>query len=145
MAAAIGALAAGASPARIEALASFGRELGVGLQMMDDLGSLTSAERAEKAAEDLRGGRPTWPWAWAAQDCAAAAYAELVRCAHEVATGTDPDSLARRLAARVGESGRARARAQLSHAFCGLRASCGASAALEAVEQDFRRLEESYV
>jgi geranylgeranyl pyrophosphate synthase len=145
LAAAMGALAAGATPARVEQLGCFGRELGVGLQMLDDLGSLTSPARAEKAAEDLCGARPTWPWAWAALDYGPAAYLELVRHARDVARGADPLALARKLAARVGESGRKRAQEQLARAFVGLRSDCAAPATVDDVERDFRRLEESYV
>jgi geranylgeranyl pyrophosphate synthase len=66
LAARLGALAAGASAPRVAALARFGEELGVGLQMLDDLGSISARDRRDKGAEDLRSGRPTWPWAWLA-------------------------------------------------------------------------------
>jgi geranylgeranyl pyrophosphate synthase len=147
LAAAVGALAAGGSAARVQALAAFGHELGIGLQMLDDLGSLTSPARADKAAEDLCGARPTWPWSWAAQDLAAPAFAELVAHARAVVDGEDPAALARRLAERVSGAGAARARAQLRHAYARLRATCptATSAAVDAVERDFQMLEASYV
>jgi geranylgeranyl pyrophosphate synthase len=145
LAAALGALATGSGAARVEALAAFGHELGIGLQMLDDLGSLTNPARIEKAAEDLCAARPTWPWSWAAQDSNSAAYLELVRHSLDVVAGASPEPLARRLASRVAELGRCRARAQLNHAFARLRESCPASAALDDVERDFRELEQSSV
>jgi geranylgeranyl pyrophosphate synthase len=48
------------------ALARFGRALGVALQMLDDLSTVTNPERRNKAAEDFANGRVTWAWAWAA-------------------------------------------------------------------------------
>ena len=42
LAAVAGALAAGASDDRVEALAQFGRRMGLGLQMLDDFGNLTA-------------------------------------------------------------------------------------------------------
>jgi geranylgeranyl diphosphate synthase type I len=47
----LGALVAGGSADQVEAMARFGRELGP----------------APKRYEDLRNGRLTWPWAWAAE------------------------------------------------------------------------------
>jgi geranylgeranyl pyrophosphate synthase len=144
MAAVLGALAAGGSPAAVQGLATFGHELGVGLQMFDDLGSLISMDRDEKAAEDLCGARPTWPWAWAAQQCGHAEYRDLLREAREVEAGASHEPLARRLASGVRELGRSRARARLCLAFGRLRTSCPASAALDEVERDFQGLAESY-
>ena len=143
-AAAMGALAAGGSPACVQGLAAFGHELGVGLQMFDDVGSLTSRDRAEKCAEDLRGARPTWPWAWVAQDCEPEAYLDLLQEARAVEAGASHEVLAGQLATRVAETGPARARAQLRHAFGRLRATCPSSPVLQQVERDFRGLDESY-
>jgi geranylgeranyl pyrophosphate synthase len=62
LACALGAIAAHAS-ARVErALSTFGREIGVALQMFDDLSGITS--RKEKGHEDRD--RPTWVRAWRA-------------------------------------------------------------------------------
>ena len=80
LAAVAGALAAGASADSIDALAQFGRRMGLGLQMLDDFGNLTAPtpETSDtKALEDLRNERPTWPWAHAAVDLNAAAFSQL--------------------------------------------------------------------
>jgi geranylgeranyl pyrophosphate synthase len=143
-AAALGALAAGGSSACVQGLGAFGHELGVGLQMFDDLGALTNPARAEKAAEDLGGARPTWPWAWAAQACDTASYLDLVREARRVAAGAGCEPLARRLAAGVAGIGETRARARLRQSFACLRASSPITSAVEQLERDFQGLAESY-
>ena len=63
----LGALAAGGTDAQIAAMTGFGREVGVALQQLDDLGNLSGKGPPAKRYEDLRNGRLTWPWAWAAE------------------------------------------------------------------------------
>lgn len=77
LAAYAGALTAGGSPRQLEAASSFGMRLGVVLQKLDDLGNLTSKRSPAKRFEDLRWGRVTWPWAWAAERLAPRSFAEL--------------------------------------------------------------------
>jgi geranylgeranyl pyrophosphate synthase len=92
LAARIGALAAGASAERCAAIAHFGEELGVGLQMLDDLGAITSRSRRDKGLEDLRGGRPTWPWAWlcsTVDELAVARLQQRLRAATAPSAGDD--------------------------------------------------------
>ena len=55
----VGAVAAGADEARRAALGDFGCRVGLGLQMLDDLGGLTSERRRHKGFEELRLGRLT--------------------------------------------------------------------------------------
>jgi geranylgeranyl pyrophosphate synthase len=55
----------------------FGRELGLALQQLDDLGNLSGKGPAAKRHEDLRNGRLTWPWAWAAESLDPLAYRNL--------------------------------------------------------------------
>ncbi|HEY4058241.1 MAG TPA: polyprenyl synthetase family protein, partial [Kofleriaceae bacterium] len=50
----LGALAAGASSEQLVAIGRFGEAAGTALQMLDDLGSLTSPARRAKGREDLR-------------------------------------------------------------------------------------------
>ena len=59
---ALGAIAAHATPEVELALATFGRDVGVALQMFDDLSGIVSPSRKDKGQEDLAGARPTWPW-----------------------------------------------------------------------------------
>jgi geranylgeranyl pyrophosphate synthase len=79
LATALGAVAARAPRRRVEALARFGCEVGVGLQMLDDLSGVLNAARRDKAREDLQLGRVTWVWAWLAEQLDADGYARLQR------------------------------------------------------------------
>ena len=73
-----GAIAAGASSARVEALGRFGLRLGQSLQRLDDVGGMLSARMLEKGLEDLRHERVTWAWAFLATRLDEQAYGELV-------------------------------------------------------------------
>ena len=153
------ALAAEAEPKQIEALARFGRRLGLGLQMLDDFGNLTapaSDSEGSKALEDLRGGRPTWPWALAAQELDDPTFSELQRNVRELvafkdaggsADGADA-ALARALAAKlrmaVGLRGRQQATAYLHRALADLRRAVGDRPELTQVAAEIQRLEHSY-
>ncbi len=148
LAAQLGALAAGAPPALVAALATAGRDLGVALQMLDDLGGLTAPSRRDKGREDLAQGRPTWPWAWLARAADDVTWARLQRQARAAATSPpDRDALADTLAARVQATGRADVRARLSTTFATLAdavARDGAPAALDPLRREIARLEASY-
>ena len=153
LAARLGAMAAGAPAAREAALARFGRRLGLGLQMLDDFGNLTGGSdgNAAKALEDLRNGRPTWPWALAARALSPATYASLQGRARTLARQeVDPadDGRARGLAAElrmaVGLAGRREAAAYLESALDDLAREVGPREELALVASEIRRLEESY-
>jgi geranylgeranyl pyrophosphate synthase len=79
LAASLSATCAGASRHAQAAFAAFGNALGVGLQMLDDLGAILSDARAEKGQEDLRNRRVTWAWARLAQDLDPESYRDLLR------------------------------------------------------------------
>jgi geranylgeranyl pyrophosphate synthase len=130
LAAVLGGLAAGAPPPVVGALGELGRELGRALQMLDDLGGLVARERRAKGYEDLRHDRPTWAWAWAAEQ-APGDYEELRAAARRVASGGDPEPLRQRRAALR------RAWSQLSDRF-------PPSRARDQVAADLERLEKSY-
>jgi len=103
LAAELGALAAGASPERTRVLADVGRDVGVALQMLDDLSGIAVARRAHKGREDLLAARPSWVWAWLAQSVDRVTYRRLRSMAESVARGElEPDGLAALLAERVG-------------------------------------------
>jgi geranylgeranyl pyrophosphate synthase len=151
LAARLGAMTAGAPADREEALARFGRRLGLGLQMLDDFGNLTARADGEsdKALEDLRNGTPTWPWAFAARALDEAAFSELqdeARALHE--GGGADDGRARSLAAAlrmaVGREGREQATRYLRRALSDLSAAVGPRAELAAVAAEIRRLEAAY-
>lgn len=154
LAAALGAIVAGASPAQVEALATFGRDLGVGLQMLDDLGSLSCPSRAAKALEDVRGARPTWPWAWAAERVTPARFAALVEPVRALREPADAASdlaalraVTAPLLAEVGDPGRALVHAHLQAAFTRLGATFTGpvvAPTLAAIRAEIETLEMSY-
>jgi len=144
LAAQVGALAAGASQSKAQAIARFGGELGIGLQMFDDLGSIVSERLAHKGHEDLRQRRPTWPWAWAAENLDPGAYAKLQTLGRSVATSDELRCVASQLRAAVAEHGRAQARARLSAALASLAEAVPEPRAILELEHELARLEKSY-
>jgi geranylgeranyl pyrophosphate synthase len=156
LAASAGALAAGAPDGTVAALGRFGQGLGVGLQMLDDLGNLSGKAAPAKRHEDLRLGRATWPWAWAAELSDDESFAALeeeagllcARAAEAGARGEAPpsaDGLAARLRERCAGHGRLAAHWHLDRALGSLRASVGPTPLLDLLEAEIARLEESYV
>lgn len=141
----LGALGAGACEARTAAIGALGEATGTALQMLDDLGGLVAPERRAKAYEDLRGARPTWAWAWLAEQHDPFAWARFLGQARAVAAGADPHPLADALAERVEPIGRPRIRATLDAALGDARTALGApSPALDALAADLRRMESMY-
>lgn len=145
LAAALGAIAAGATPELITEFARFGREMGVVLQMLDDVGGLTSEKRCHKGHEDLLLGRPTWPWAWLCAELPAERHGELVALGAEVSSRrTHPEVLARALRSHLRGSDRVRVRRYIHAAFARLEGITGASPALTSLRADLGRMEKSY-
>jgi geranylgeranyl pyrophosphate synthase len=66
LATSLGGIIAGASPRVSSILDEFGQELGVALQMFNDLGNVIGKCDSSKRYEDLRLNRPSWVWACAA-------------------------------------------------------------------------------
>jgi geranylgeranyl pyrophosphate synthase len=145
LASAFGAIAAGASADRVEAIADFGRELGVGLQMLDDVSGVLNLERRHKAVEDLRHGRATWLWAWLADELDSPAYATLRNQASAVMSGAGHDALLECMRFRVGAFGLRNAREHVADAVCHLRESIGPGAWCDDVMDRFAWLERRYV
>jgi len=145
LAAYMGALSAGASQNKAQAIAHFGRELGIGLQMLDDLGGINSECRAYKGHEDLRHGRPTWPWAWAAGTLEPRAYAKLQELGRAVSNNAEqPKHVAGQLRSAVGAHGRAEAHTRLTAAHARLSEAIHEPRVLLELEQELARLEKSY-
>jgi geranylgeranyl pyrophosphate synthase len=144
----LGALAAGATAARTAAIGDLGEGIGCALQMLDDLGGLVTEARRAKAYEDLRGARPTWAWAWLAEQHDPFAWSRFVGLARAVVAGADPQPLADALAERIEPVGRARARATLDAALAGARTELAGDPAalpvLDALAADVRRMEAMY-
>ncbi len=146
VAAACGAVAAGASPEKTFAIARFGSDLGVGLQMLDDLGNLIGKREPEKQFEDLRNAKPTWIWAWAATTVDAFTYAQWVKRASDIEDGQgDMEALGRLLSDATLSAGRAAAHDHLTRSLVRLRDAVGACAAISALEDEITRLEVAYV
>jgi geranylgeranyl pyrophosphate synthase len=145
LAAHMGALAGGASQSKAQAIAQFGCELGVGLQMLDDLGGITSVRRAHAGHEDLRHARTTWPWAWAAETLSARAYSGIQELGRAVANaGEHPEHLAIQLRGAVAKHGREAAHSRLSQALSRLAQAAPEPRALQELEHELVRLEKSY-
>ncbi len=83
----LGSLAANADLETCQRFAQFGESIGMTLQMLDDMGTISREDRGEKAREDLVAGTPTWPWAWAADSLDANAYQNLLNFSHDVRSG----------------------------------------------------------
>jgi geranylgeranyl pyrophosphate synthase len=144
-AARLGAVAASAPESVVEALTKFGSQLGIGLQMLDDVGGLLNEKRWVKGAEDLRLARPTWPWAWLAEELQPSKYSELRALAVDVSEGrTRPELLALQMRRELRGIGRIRVRRHLQQAFSELGATFGPSETLDAIEHETQRLEKSY-
>jgi geranylgeranyl pyrophosphate synthase len=150
LAARMGAIVGGAPAAREEALARFGRRLGLGLQMLDDFGNLTAGSEgnAAKALEDLRNGTPSWPWALASRAVDDATFAELQQDVRALEGTENSGGHARALAAKlriaVGRQGRREATRYLESALEDLRAEVGARPELGLIAAELQRLETSY-
>jgi geranylgeranyl pyrophosphate synthase len=143
LAAAVGAIAAGADARPIAALARFGNELGVGLQMLNDLVGIRA--RQENPFEDLRAARATWCWAWAAERFVPPEFERLQSQARAVAeNGADPRPLAEALGCVVAPGAQA-ARDHLEGALQRLRTRFGLSPVMDALNAEVERLVHSHV
>ncbi len=83
MAATFGAVAAGANRTLTTALSRFGTNVGIVLQMRNDLEELrsfvnNSPNELAIRTDDLRNARVTWPWAWAKQVCTSEEFEQLI-------------------------------------------------------------------
>ena len=140
-----GAIVAGAPAATVQALTVFGEELGVGLQMLDDLGGVVSRARAFKGREDARSGRPTWPWAWLAETLEPREFEVIRALSADVERHRAPvDVLLDAMRARLPADARQRVRGQLQGATSRLRDAVGESSALDAIATEIDRMERGY-
>ncbi len=129
MAATFGAVSAGANqPVRV-ALSRFGMQIGIALQMRNDLEELRSMTNASNEfqtirMEDLRNARITWPWAWAYSVCSPGEFEALVAQLPE--SGQDPRAmsrLARQLLSHSERCGDAAIQRRIDRQFCRLAAN----------------------
>jgi len=145
LAAYFGALAAGRELDQCDTYARFGEGLGSVLQMLDDAGSISSDDRAEKAREDLVTGAPTWAWAWAADRLDGTAYKELVGLSHDVQAGrADVSFLRQRLRRLLPDDLDALLESQFTLALEIVRPAVVREACMGALQVEFERLRNSY-
>jgi geranylgeranyl pyrophosphate synthase len=88
-AALLGAIVAGAANALLPIVEQFGRDLGVGLQMFDDLGNAIGKCEPAKRYEDLLLARPSWVWAGAARSSTAAEYGRFLAAVRRLPDARD--------------------------------------------------------
>jgi geranylgeranyl pyrophosphate synthase len=142
LAAELGAIAAGADAPCTQKLAELGREMGVGLQMLDDWSGIAWERRRHKGREDLVAARPSWVWAWLAERADPVSYRRLRLLGEAVARGeADVHELATTLAERVGDAGRRAVHARLGAALAGAREVFGAARGIAELENELARLE----
>lgn len=140
-AARLGAEAARAQEPQIGALERFGTQMGVALQMLDDLGAFVAESRRAKALEDLAGERVSWVWCWAREAADELSFRQLLRA---LARRDEHAELCARLGALAAPLGRSRIRAALDAALAELRGAFPPSAPLEQIAHELARLEASY-
>jgi geranylgeranyl pyrophosphate synthase len=145
LACALGALAGGAD-ARIEnALSVFGSEVGIALQMLDDLSGFLSPARLEKGIEDLTEQRATWAWACASEAVDAATFRGWQQMSRELkATGHGERALLSAMKPHL-EGYRRTPRKRLDAALGQLKNQIGTSSAIESFAREIDALEKSYV
>ena len=115
----LGGLAAGAPRPILSIFDEFGADLGVVLQMFDDLGNMTGKCAPEKKYEDLLLHRPSWVWAWAARTTGKQAYGQLVAAVKKLPDAKELEAWAERH--ELINLGRQSARRHLDLAFHKLR------------------------
>jgi geranylgeranyl pyrophosphate synthase len=143
LATSLSALACGAPPAIVSAVERFGTSAGTALQMLDDLGSLTSPARREKGREDLRNQRPTWPWAWLAETHPFQ-WARLIDQLAAARDDRDIDAVAHALAHEIGDLGRLRIRSLLDDTLSDLVGRAGNGPAIARIGAALSQMEKSY-
>lgn len=146
LAAEVGAIASGAAPPARAALQRFARCYGVALQMLDDASGLYQPGRADKAHEDLQGGRPTWPWAWLSRRLDELGYSRLQHQAQAVERRElEPEVLAAALRQKLGACPQRVVHGRLVTAFRELEQHVASPEALGPLAEEIMRLEQAYV
>lgn len=144
----LGGIAAGATTRRLEALAAFGRDIGIGLQMLDDLSGALNPARRDKALEDLRGARATWIWACLAEDLDATRYHELLELLRGARADADTqrfDALLGHARFRLAMTGLRRVRRSLDDAIATLAHAVGEGEWQHVVRSELNALERAFM
>lgn len=139
----LGAIAAGARPGCVALLQHFGEQVGVALQMLDDLTAVLLPARHDKAGEDIGAGRPTFAWVLAAQRASEFSYRALQQQAR-AAAGGDWRPVCAQLAEVIGPDALDHPRKALTEAAVLLSEGGLPAAAVQDVLTDLERLERAY-
>ncbi len=151
----LGAIAAGASPDVIEPIAAFGREIGVALQHLDDLGGVLSPRRRDKGREDVEQDRVTFVWGYAASRMREGPFAHLQsarraldgheQCSGMDAAGGEPamESVCALLRETASDGARLVVRDRLRVALAALQERFGTGSTMT-FSREIERLEQSY-
>ena len=145
LAAGLGATAAGAPAKLVASLERFGQQLGTALQTLDDLSGILNAQRTHKGEEDLRGGRPTWVWVLAAQNCSQSEFSKLLAMSAKVESGACATALRDSLRGHLPADAKSQVCRQLTDAYQTLCTDVPPSAGRDALQTIIQRLEKSYV
>lgn len=141
-AAKLGAIAAGGSAKLVDALGAFGCELGICLQILDDLGNLGGQRDPGKHLEDLRTRRLTYAWAWLTLHQPPAMVAALRQ---SVIDGKEPlERTAALMLQLLGEAPRRAIRDRMHTASLKLSTALGARPGIDILLAEVHRLEASY-
>ena len=118
----LGAAIAGASETVTSLVDEFGRDLGVALQMFDDLGNVLGIREPAKKYEDLMLHRPSWAWGCAARASAPQHYQQFVAAVGRLPDGRELEDWIdkHRLIQRMRESARHRLECTFNHLKIGL-------------------------
>jgi geranylgeranyl pyrophosphate synthase len=123
----LGAVISASSGRVLSILDDFGRDLGVALQMFDDLGNAIGKCEPSKRYEDLTLARPSWVWACAAASSTPRGYQEFLAAVRRL---PDSDDLETWLADHdIIEQARQSAREYLDLSFSALEKRLGAAGA----------------
>jgi geranylgeranyl pyrophosphate synthase len=111
----LGGAIADAPESMLAVLDDFGRDLGVALQMFDDLGNVIGKCEPSKRYEDLILCRPSWIWACAAQYSSPELYREFVAAVRQLPDTEDLNAWLEKQS--LVEKTRASARSHLDRSF----------------------------
>jgi geranylgeranyl pyrophosphate synthase len=140
LAAWLGAIAAKAPPLIRYALSRFGMNVGLCLQMYNDLLELRRFAEGDERADDLRNLRVTWPWVWAVQEMSLAEFCGLQR---RLGQSTEDVHQLRQIAVRliavIGERGQERIESRLAQGLNALGEHLTMSPSLKSVLSKLRR------
>lgn len=144
LASVLGARAAGAEQAVVQATGAFGEDVGVALQMLDDWSGISVSSRREKGLEDLLLERLTWPWAWLADETDDDGWQGGLVLLKALPSDGSPEELRSHLRERLGAVAPCRIRDQLDRAASGLEEGFGDSPAYQAARTDLAELERAF-